>query len=93
MPHATVPAREVTLRYFAWVREKTGRGEERVVLPPNLATVSDLVGWLKTRGPGFDAAFARPDTIRTALDRVHVRGDASITDAREIAFFPPVTGG
>ena len=81
------------LLYFAWVREKVGSGSEELELPPGVETVSDLIGWLRTRGPEFDAAFARPQVIRAALDRVHVKPSARIAGAREIAFFPPVTGG
>ena len=88
-----VPARRVKLLYFAWVREKIGCGAEEIELPENLATVADVVGWLKTRGPQFDEAFARPELVRAAVDRVHVKPAAPIRGAREIAFFPPVTGG
>jgi sulfur-carrier protein len=84
---------EITLRYFAWVREKIGRGEERLQLPAGVVTVHDLMLWQQTRGPEFAAAFARPDAIRSALDRIHVKQDAKIGDAREIGFFPPMTGG
>ena len=83
----------VTLRYFAWVREKVGLSEERVDLPPGVTTVAELVDWLKSRGPGYEAAFARAGLVRTALDQRHVRGEAALAGAREIAFFPPVTGG
>jgi len=86
-------AREVTLRYFAWIREKAGRSEERITLPASIVTVADLVAWMPTRGPEFEAAFALPGSVRTAIDRVHVKADASIGTALEIAFFPPVTGG
>ncbi|MCB1547605.1 MAG: molybdopterin converting factor subunit 1 [Hyphomicrobiaceae bacterium] len=83
----------VTLRYFAWVREKAGRSEETVELPDGVSTVADLVGWLKTRGPEFEEAFARAEVIRTAIDQTHARPTSSVRGAREIAFFPPVTGG
>lgn len=83
----------ITIRYFAWVREKIGHSEERVIVPPNVVTVSDLVAWLQTRGEGYALAFAKPQTIRTAIDHKHVQGDAHISGAREIGFFPPVTGG
>ena len=83
----------VKLVYFAWVREKVGRSEETVELPAAVATVADLVAWLKARGPEYAAAFAKPEVIRTAIDRAHVKGSAPIAGAREIAFFPPVTGG
>ncbi len=85
--------RRVRLLYFAWVREKVGSGSEEVELPPEVETISDLIGWLRTRGPQFDEAFARPQVIRAALDKVHVKPAARIGTAREIAFFPPVTGG
>jgi molybdopterin synthase sulfur carrier subunit len=81
------------LLYFAWVKEKTGIAAEDVDLPNSVATVGDLIGWLKTRGPEFAHAFERSEVIRAAIDQSHARHDARIADAREIAFFPPVTGG
>jgi len=86
-------ARRVKLLYFAWVREKVGSGSEEIELPPQLETVSDVIGWLRSRGPQFDEAFASPQVIRTAIDKMHVKPAARIAGAREIAFFPPVTGG
>ena len=83
----------VKLLYFAWVREKTGLGEEMVDLPGDVKTVSDLISWLRLRGPEYVAAFEQSDVIRTAVDQTHVPHDAAIANAREIAFFPPVTGG
>ena len=81
------------LLYFAWVKEKTGIAAEDVALPETVATVAELIAWLKTRGPEFAHAFDRAEVIRTAIDHAHVRHDAKIGEAREIAFFPPVTGG
>ena len=81
------------LLYFAWVKEKTGVGAEDVDIPAYVTTVSELIAWLKTRGPELDHASARSEVIRAASDRIHVRHDAAIGAAREIAFFPPVTGG
>jgi molybdopterin synthase sulfur carrier subunit len=83
----------VTLRYFAWVREKAGRAEEQVVVPEGIETVGDLIDWLRSRGPELAEAFARSEVIRTAIDHQHVKANATIAGAREIAFFPPVTGG
>ena len=83
----------VTLRYFAWVREKAGLAEESVDLPPEAATVADVIRWLKTRGPEYASAFERAEVIRAAIDQTHVKHDDAVTGAREIAFFPPVTGG
>ncbi len=84
---------QVTLRYFAWVREKAGIDEEQVDLPENLASVGDVLTWLKGRGPEFAAAFERAELIRAAVDQTHVPHDHPIAGAKEIAFFPPVTGG
>jgi sulfur-carrier protein len=83
----------VTMRYFAWVRERIGHAEEQVDLPAGLVTVAELVAWQKTRGDTFAHAFERADIIRVAIDQIHVKSDAPLAGAREIAFFPPVTGG
>jgi molybdopterin synthase sulfur carrier subunit len=83
----------VKLLYFAWVRERVGKPEELIELPAHVATVSDLLAWLQLRGPEYAAAFQRSDIIRAAIDRMHVKPSASLAGAREIAFFPPVTGG
>jgi sulfur-carrier protein len=81
------------LLYFAWVKEKVGVASEEVAPPPDVATVAELIAWLKSRGPEFANAFDRSEVIRAAIDQRHVRHDARIGTAREIAFFPPVTGG
>lgn len=79
--------------YFAWVRERIGKAEESLEPPPSAATVADLIAWLSTRGEEYAHAFERPGVIRTAIDKVHVKPDTAIRGAREIAFFPPMTGG
>lgn len=79
--------------YFAWLRERIGMSEEVVDLPPEVATVADLAGWLAGRGPGHAHAFQDPKVVRAALDRRHVKPDAPLAGAREVAFFPPMTGG
>jgi molybdopterin synthase sulfur carrier subunit len=83
----------VKLLYFAWVREKVGKAEEIVDLPAGVKTVADLVAWLRDRGPEYAEAFARPGVVRAAIDRRHVQQASAIAGAREIALFPPVTGG
>jgi molybdopterin synthase sulfur carrier subunit len=83
----------VKILYFAWVRERVGKTDEELDLPPGIATVADLIGWLTGRGEEYAHAFENPKVIRAAIDRVHVRPDAAIARAREIAFFPPMTGG
>ena len=79
--------------YFAWVKEKAGIAAEDIDPPKSVTTIAELIDWLKARGPEFANAFARSEVIRAAIDRSHVRHDAKIVGAREIAFFPPVTGG
>ena len=81
------------LLYFARVRQIVGKGEEEVDLPASLATVSDVIVWLKGRGEGYANAFSDMRIIRAAVDQSHRPLDAPIKGAREIAFFPPVTGG
>ena len=79
--------------YFAWVRERVGRAEEELDPPSTVATVGDLVAWLSGRGEDYARAFEKPGTVRVALDRVHARSDARIAGVKEVAFFPPMTGG
>jgi sulfur-carrier protein len=81
------------LVYFAWVRERVGRTDEEVEIPAGLATVADLVRWLKQRGEEYAYAFENAEIVRAAIDHTHVKPDAAIAGAREIAFFPPMTGG
>jgi len=81
------------LMYFAWVRERIGKSEEELDPPPGVATVSDLIAWLSGRGEGYAHAFEKPSTVRAALDKVHARPDTPIAGAKEVAFFPPMTGG
>ena len=79
--------------YFAWVRERVGKNEEELDPPAEVTTVGQLVDWLSRRGDEYAHAFANPKVIRAALDRTHVKPDAAIAGAREVAFFPPMTGG
>ena len=79
------------VKYFAWVRERVGMAEETVEPPASVRTVDDLIGWLAKRGEAH--AFETPRVIRAAIDHAHVKPDAMIAGAREIAFFPPMTGG
>lgn len=83
----------IELLYFAWVREKVGTGSERVDPPAEVTNVSALIDWLAGRSPGHAAAFADRDRLRAAVDQVFVALDAPLGNAREVAIFPPVTGG
>jgi sulfur-carrier protein len=80
-------------RYFAWVREHVGFAEEEIMPPESVATVAELMAWLSARGENYAAAFANSKMVRAAIDHTHVKHDALIGRAREIAFFPPMTGG
>ncbi|MGA2042812.1 MAG: molybdopterin converting factor subunit 1 [Roseiarcus sp.] len=79
--------------YFAWVRERIGKAEEEIAPPAEVGTVGELIAWLTGRGEGYAYAFEKAAVIRAAIDRAHVKHDARIEGAREIAFFPPMTGG
>ncbi len=81
------------LVYFAWVRERIGKPEEEVELPASVATVADLLRWLCARGEEYENALQHPQVIRVAIDREHVDHREKIAGAREIALFPPMTGG
>jgi sulfur-carrier protein len=83
----------VKVRYFAWVRERVGKAEEDIDPPEGITTIGDLVAWLSCQGEGYAYAFENPKVVRSAIDKHHVRADARIAGASEIAFFPPMTGG
>jgi sulfur-carrier protein len=79
--------------YFAWVRERIGKSEEEIAPPADVATVRDLIAWLSRRGENYAHAFEKAAIIRAAIDRTHAPHGTAIAGAREIAFFPPMTGG
>lgn len=83
----------VRIVYFAWVRERVGVPEETVTPPETVRTAGDLIAWLAGLGEGHAHALEAPDSIRVAVDRTHVDHDEPIAGAREIALFPPMTGG
>lgn len=77
--------------YFAWVRERIGLPREQV--ETRAATVRELVADLCGREERYAAAFADLDALRVAVDQELTDFDADVTHAREVAFFPPMTGG
>jgi sulfur-carrier protein len=79
--------------YFAWVRDQTGVGEEHLDIPDHVTTVTELADLLAVRSPGHATAFSDRARLRVAIDQTMATFDARIDGAREIAFFPPVTGG
>ncbi len=83
----------IEILYFARVREAIGNGSETVSPPAEVKTIADLIGWLIERGPNYAEAFADIAKLRAAIDQDFVDFSASIAGAREIAIFPPVTGG
>ena len=79
--------------YFSWVREAIGRDGERVDVPAEVTTIAALLDRLVARGGGYAEALADRGRLRAALDQAFVPLDAVLGDARELAIFPPVTGG
>jgi|TARA_R110002049_G_scaffold29972_2_gene102010 molybdopterin synthase sulfur carrier subunit len=77
--------------YFAWVRERIGLPRERI--ETTAATVADLVAELRTREERYALAFSDLSALRVAVDQQLTTFDASLKDVREVAFFPPMTGG
>ena len=77
--------------YFAWVRERIGVPREE--LETSAKTVAELVAELRGREERYDFAFSDMNAIRVALDQELSDLDASLTGVREVAFFPPMTGG
>ena len=77
--------------YFAWVRERIGLPRERV--ETSAATVNDLIEELRAREERYAAAFADLTALRVALDQDLADFDASLEGVREVAIFPPMTGG
>jgi molybdopterin synthase sulfur carrier subunit len=83
----------VRVLYFAWVRELVGTDEEQVAPPPGIDTVAGLVGWLSNSSERHAEAFADLTRLRAAVDGTFASLEAPIDGAREVALFPPVTGG
>ncbi len=81
----------IDVLYFAWVRERIGVPRERV--DTKAATVADLVTELAARDDYHAAAFADLRALRVAVDQELTGFDAPLAGAREVAFFPPMTGG
>ncbi len=81
------------LVYFAAVREALGMDGEERILPDTVRAIADAVDWLAGQGEPYAAAFADRSKLRFAIDQQLAREDASISNAQELAIFPPVTGG
>ena len=83
----------VQLLYFAWVREMIGTDSETLFLPAEATNVAALLDWLAARSPGHAAALADLRLIRIAVDQEFAALTTPLNNPREIAIFPPVTGG
>lgn len=83
----------IEMLYFAWVREAIGRDAETVDPPAEVETVDALIDWLAARSSDYAEAFADKARLRVAVDQEFAGFDASLAGVREIALFPPVTGG
>ncbi|PHP27787.1 molybdopterin converting factor subunit 1 [Limimaricola cinnabarinus] len=81
----------IEIVYFAWVRERIGLPRERI--ETGAATVADLVEELRGREERYAAAFSDVSALRVALDQELSEFEASLSGVREVAFFPPMTGG
>ena len=77
--------------YFAWVRERIGLPREKIAT--SAATVADLVAELRAREDRYDLAFSDVTALRVALDQEMADFNAPLAGVREVAFFPPMTGG
>ncbi|MDI1296826.1 MAG: molybdopterin converting factor subunit 1 [bacterium] len=84
---------DLNLVYFAWVREAIGVDGERIDRPAPGATIGDVVATLAARGGGYTQGLGDPSKLRAALDQRFASFDEPVADARELALFPPVTGG
>ena len=79
--------------YFAWLRERVGRAEEEITFPGEVTTIEDAIDHLASLDETYVHAFAERTAVRAALDKRVAEHDAPLGDARELAFFPPMTGG
>jgi sulfur-carrier protein len=84
---------DVKIVYFAWLRERIGTGEENRTLPETVKTGADVIAWLATLSEEHAEALAVPGVIRVAVDQEIIAHDEAIGTPREIALFPPMTGG
>ncbi|RYD18920.1 MAG: molybdopterin converting factor subunit 1 [Lysobacteraceae bacterium] len=83
----------IELLYFAWVRERVGKASETVSAPAEVTTVAELIDWLARDSAVHADAFVDRARLRAAVDQTFVPLDAPLGNAREVAIFPPVTGG
>jgi molybdopterin synthase sulfur carrier subunit len=83
----------VTIRYFAWLRERIGASHEEIALPDGVTTVAGLLDHLAARDSRHEAAFQNRRTVRVAVNQEFADLSGLVRAGDEVAFFPPVTGG
>ncbi len=83
----------MNLLYFAMIRESIGKSSETIDLPDHVKSVSGLLTYLESKGDNYISAFAQDDLIRVAVNQEYVGLNHAVTNADEIAIFPPMTGG
>ena len=79
--------------YFAWLRQRTGLGQETVEPPAEVRDVAGLIDWLRSRGPNYAEALRDTSALRIAVNQEFAALDSAIAPGDEIALFPPMTGG
>ncbi|MGA0346272.1 MAG: molybdopterin converting factor subunit 1 [Alphaproteobacteria bacterium] len=79
--------------YFGWVRTNIGLGTEEISLPPHVENVEDLIEFLRDQGDGYRAAFENIKAIRVAVDQEMADMATPLNGSKEVALFPPMTGG
>lgn len=81
------------VKYFSWIREGIGKGEEHIAKPDSVTTVADFLDFLCARDGGYADVLKERVFVRVAVNQTHVNHTHEISDSDEIALFPPVTGG
>lgn len=81
----------IDILYFSWIRERIGKSKETV--ETNAETIEDLINELCKMEQRYALAFSDLSALRVALDQTLVEIDTPLGNAKEIAFFPPMTGG
>jgi molybdopterin synthase sulfur carrier subunit len=81
----------IDLIYFSWIRERVGKSSEAI--ETRAATVVELIEELKLKDIRYSEVFSDLGSFRVAINQEIADFNASIKDAKEIAFFPPMTGG
>jgi len=83
----------MVVKYFSWIKEHIGKGEEVIDLPADITTIKELISYLEKLNDNYRSAFEKKNLIKIAINKSYSSLDDKIDNNDEIAFFPPVTGG